>query len=234
MNYKIIPIPSEQTKDWLLYKHYAHRVPPIMFAFGLYNERKELQGICTFGMPCVQMNDGKCIFENEFRVRTLELNRLVINEGLEKNVLSFFLGQCLKLLPKPLCLVSFADPNNGHNGYIYQATNWLYAGLSEKGGKNKDYLFNDRNYHGKTITIQWFRDNGFNYDSTKTLPENFELIGGEVRDFGLKHRYLMFLGNRKQTKEMRENLGYQILPYPKGENKRYDASYKPKINGVLF
>jgi hypothetical protein len=179
------------------------------------------------------MNDGNCIFRN-YKVRTLELNRLVINEGKEKGTLSYFVSQCLKQLPKPLCVVSFADPNNGHHGYIYQATNWLYAGLSEKGGKNRDYFFRGKNYHGKTISVDWIKQNFGKYDSSKSLTENFVLNGGEVRDFELKHRYLMFLGNRKQIKQMKDNLVYRILPYPKGDNKRYDASYKPTINATLF
>jgi len=33
---------------------------------------------------------------------------------------------------------------------------------------------------------------------------------------------------------MLKNLKYEIKPYPKGENKRYDASYKPKTQMKLF
>lgn len=29
-------IPFSEAKEWVLYKHYAHRVPSICFAFGLY------------------------------------------------------------------------------------------------------------------------------------------------------------------------------------------------------
>ncbi len=128
-SFTIREIPPKLTHDWLLHKHYAHRIPgSILFAFGLYDTTMILQGVCTFGMPCVQMNNGSCIFDN-YVVRTLELSRLVINEKSPKNSGSYFIAQCFKLLPKPLCLVSFADPNNGHHGYIYQSTNWLYTGL---------------------------------------------------------------------------------------------------------
>ena len=33
---------------------------------------------------------------------------------------------------------------------------------------------------------------------------------------------------------MLNSLNYEIQPYPKGENKRYDASYKPSTQGLLF
>ena len=33
---------------------------------------------------------------------------------------------------------------------------------------------------------------------------------------------------------MKKNLKYKILPYPKGENDRYDASYNTNVQGLLF
>ena len=44
----------------------------------------------------------------------------------------------------------------------------------------------------------------------------------------------MFLGSKTQKKNMLNNLKYEIKPYPKGENKRYDASYKPITQMKLF
>lgn len=136
INYKVQPIPKKETYPWLLGKHYAGRIPSIMFSFGLYDNQKILQGVCVFGMPPCQMNYGKGIFEN-IKINTYELTRLVINENQGKNVLSYFVSHCLELMPKPSCIVSFADPNNNHHGYIYQATNWIYTGLTQKGGKDK-------------------------------------------------------------------------------------------------
>ena len=34
--------------EWLLKKHYAHRIPSIIYAYGLY-ENNCLKGVCTFG-----------------------------------------------------------------------------------------------------------------------------------------------------------------------------------------
>jgi len=242
MNYEIRQIPAEQTKDWLLNKHYAHRMPVISYAFGLYDNNNDLQGVCTFGMPCCQMTDGNCIFNNtnykeekgEFKVKTLELNRLVINENLPKNTLSFFVSQCIKLLPKPMCLVSFADPTNGHHGYIYQATNWIYTGTGELGGKSVNFILNGKDYHGKSITELQMKKMGMKYNISKTLKQNWVDNGGIIKEQERKHRYFMFLGNKKQKTEMKMKLKYPILPYPKGDNKRYDASYQPKINKTLF
>lgn len=40
-------ITYEDTKPFLLKKHYAHRMPSISFAFGLYKD-DELHGVLTF------------------------------------------------------------------------------------------------------------------------------------------------------------------------------------------
>ena len=59
------------------------------------------------------------------------------------------------------------------------------------------------------------------------MPERFELI-----DRNQKHRYIYFVGSRKR--EFRKALKYKIEPYPKGDNRRYDASYEPETQAKLF
>jgi hypothetical protein len=46
------------------------------------------------------------------------------------------------------------------------------------------------------------------------------------------HRYVMFLGNKKEKRLMRKELKLKLFPYPKGENRRYDSGMKMrKIDG---
>lgn len=214
--YEVRPIQKEETYPWLLGKHYARRKPSISYAFGLYEYDCGVlihKGCCTFGYPPNYMyNDGRCVF-NEYKCNTLELNRLIVNDGLDKNTLSFFVSSCLKSLPTPSCIVSYADPNNGHHGYIYQATNWLYTGVSTP--KHK-YTF----------------ENGESFDIRRGIDKKGKVIKKEL----LKptHRYLYFCGSKKQKKKMYDDLKMESISYPKGDNKRYDASYKPDIQGVLF
>ena len=50
--YKVLPIPKQQTHEWLLKKHYAKRLPmAIEYSYGLYSEH--LQGVCVFGRVVV-------------------------------------------------------------------------------------------------------------------------------------------------------------------------------------
>lgn len=219
-DWRIEPIPKEQTYEWLLNKHYAKRIPPIMESFGLYDKNKTLQGVCTFSMPTRMYNNGDNIFEN-LSIDTMELNRLVVNEGLGKNVLSYFVSWCLKLLPQPKCIVSYADFNNGHHGYIYQATNWIFTGKTNPRAKFIDV--NGKDVHERTI---WSR-----YGS-----EDKALASGEIKKSiqDGKYRYFKFLGDKEMLLKMKNHFKLRTYPYPKGENKRYDASYKPTTTNTLF
>jgi len=62
------------------------------------------------------------------------LTRLWLSDELLKNSESRIIGIVLRALRANTSLkflVSYADPSQGHLGVIYQATNWIYTGLSE-------------------------------------------------------------------------------------------------------
>jgi hypothetical protein len=221
--YTIKSIDNYICKEWCLKKHYAKRIPPIEYAFGLFDNSNIINGIITYGTPV--SSTLRELWQNQYKL--IELNRLVINEGLEKNVLSFLVSQSLKKLPKPLVIVSYADTSKNHHGYIYQATNWIYTGLSVP---FKDYYIKGMEHlHNGTIMdmsrgqenrVEWLR-NKFGDD----------LI---MVDRPRKHRYFTFIGNKYDQKKMTEMMPYLKEAYPKGDNIRYDASYQPAIQTTLF
>jgi hypothetical protein len=221
--YHVKSIDAYLTKEWILKKHYAKRMPPIQFAFGLYDINNILIGISTYATPL--SSPLRNSWDNKYKV--YELNRLVIYENSEKNILSFFVSQSLKLLPSPSVIVSYADTSQNHHGYIYQATNWLYTGLS---ASVKDYHVKDLEHlHVATLI-----------DMSRGQENRFEWLRNKFGDKLItidrprKHRYFYFIGNKNQKKDMLKMLPYQIEPYPKGQNKRYDASYNPTIQTQLF
>lgn len=221
--YLVRSIPSFHCREWALYKHYAKRMPPIEYAFGLFDSSNTLCGIVTYSTPV--SSNLREIFLNEFKL--MELNRLCVNDGLEKNALSFFVSHSLSYLPKPCAIVSYADTSYNHQGYIYQATNFIYTGLS---AKRTDWKIKGMEHlHGATIAdMSRGKENRADYMREK-FGEDFYL-----EDRARKHRYFMFLGNRKQVKRMNELLPYPKEPYPKGDNIRYDASYRPITQSTLF
>lgn len=225
------PISFDDCKEWILYKHYAHRIPPIMYAFGLF-KGGILQGICTFGRP-IAHTLIKNAFQGNYQDCFLELNRLCVNDGLPKNALSYFVSQSLKQLPKPMVIVSYADTSQNHHGYIYQATNWIYTGLSVA---FRDYMVKgfEHLHSGSIMDLVGRSDKNGHLDKVKLLKDKFGEDNVYMIERPRKHRYFMLLGNRAQKKEMRKNLIYAEMPYPKGDNLRYDSSYKPNVQLTIF
>ncbi len=226
--YEVRQIPTNMTHEWLLKKHYAKRIPQIQYAFGLYDNQMILKGVCTFGLPPNQNIAFVC--GDKYKDNFIELNRLVLEDNVH-NTASYFISRCFKLLNKPMIVVSYSDPNYGHHGYIYQSLNAIYTGF---GGENKEYIYQGIRYNSRHVKDYWFSSRGVQYDETKTIDEQFRNLGGEVRHVDQKHRYIFLLGDKRQVRDMKNNFKWDILPYPKGDNKNYDASYKPTIQGVML
>lgn len=183
-------------KNYILTKHYAQRLPSISYAFHLIIDSKVV-GIMTIGKPASNsLCEGIC--GKEYKANVYELNRLITNDNLPPNTLSQFASRCLKLLPKDLIIVSYADTGMNHNGYIYQALSFIYTGKTKSrtdkytpNGKHSRHYTNEYNHIRKVRTA--------------------------------KHRYVTFTGKRKKWLKL---LNYKIEPYPKYENKNYNLGYK--------
>lgn len=225
MNYNVTEIPKQETDEWFLKKHYARRKPCISYAYGLFNNNS-LVGVCSYGNALTaQLTRGIC--GEEYKRNVFELNRLCIEDGLPKNTASYFVSRTLKLLPGNKIIVSYSDMAQGHHGYIYQACNFIYTGVSHQ---QMDWKIRGKEHlHSRTIMDEF----PYQKDRIKRLKEKYgDLMYQELRP--PKHRYIYFVGDKKWIKKARGALLYQICPYPKGDNYRYDSSYSPITQGVLF
>ena len=207
-NFEVKKIQSRDTRDFILNKHDAKRMPSISYAYGLF-VNENLEGVLTIGKPASNsLCKGVCGEEHSKKV--YELNRLVINEGFERNTLSWFVGQVLKSLKQEdLILVSYADSGMNHCGYIYQATNWLYTGATkERTDKYVPLGKHSRHYTDDNKHLRVFRTS--------------------------KHRYVYFTG--KSRKKLLKKLNYKIEnTYPKIQYSRYKlgSSQKRKIINTI-
>lgn len=197
-------IPYEQSIGWIKLRHYAHRIPSISFSYGLYID-KVLVGIITFGKPASDsLCRGVCGEENSEIV--IELNRLILNDELPKNSTSYLVGRSLKLLPKPKIVVSYADTGQGHIGYIYQATNFIYTGLTVA----RTDIDSGEGKHSR------------HYDKTTDYSKR------KVRH--QKHRYIYFAG----CNNLISKLNYKVEKYPKGKTSRYNSGKNLETQGILL
>ena len=213
---KVLPIKSSETYNWLLEKHYAKRVPNITNAFGLFSG-SALIGVVTYGIPpSPALCMGVCGEEHSSKV--VELNRLCLQYN-DKNQSSFLISQSLKMLPKPKIVVSYADTSLGHVGYVYQATNFLYTGLS---ARRTEWRIIGSNLHSKTITEQ------STLEERTSNPDKYEVV-----ERPQKHRYIYITGSKKDRKLLTKCLNYKELPYPKGDTSRYNSGDKVITQMVL-
>ena len=190
IDYEVKKISYQDTKPFILEIHYAHRMPSISFAYGLFF-RSELVGIVSYGMPASPwLCKGVC--GEDYRRDVIELNRLVLMHN-QKNEASFLVGRSLQMLPKPKIVVSYADTFHDHIGYVYQATNFYFTGttkprtdMASVDGKHSRHHLGDRKN-------RVFRS--------------------------AKHRYVYFVGDKRWKKKAMKAFKYKLEAYPKPLNR---------------
>lgn len=202
MNVK--PVTRSECEPFILGIHYAKRWPSISYAYGLFNGG-ELVGVVTYGTPpSAPLKRG--IAGDELKGDVLELNRLCLKYN-NKNEASFLISKSLKLLPKNKIIVSFADISQGHIGKVYQASNFIYCGLSAKRTdwkiKGKEHL------HGQTIADEFRGVKNRAQAMRDKYGDDFYL-----QDRPRKHRYITFTGSRSFKKFALNRLKYKIHDYP--------------------
>lgn len=198
--YQVKQISYQDTKPFILDIHYAKRMPSISYAYGLF-DAEDLIGIISYGSP---PSPALCkgIAGEENKSLVIELNRLVLKHN-KKNQASMLIGASFKLLPKPRIIVSYADTEQEHTGVVYQATNFIYTGLSDK---RKEWRLIGSNMHSKTVCET------YTLEERKNNKDKFEHV-----DRPRKHRYIYLIGNKNEKKKLLKDLKYKVQEYPKSK-----------------
>jgi hypothetical protein len=204
--YRIEKIDYHVAMEIVVTNHYLHRTCPCKFAFGLINnETNGIDGVVIYGVPpSSTLLRGIC--GDEEKQNVYELNRLWVTDHAPKNSESYLIANTIKLLDREI-VVSFADTSQGHIGYVYQATNFIYTGLSSKfkDPKVKGLEHQHHATYAKGLTMSQLRE--------KFGEENVYWA-----ERPRKHRYIFFNCGRKRKKELMDKLQYKILPYPKEQS----------------
>ena len=115
------------------YHYLGDRGFMFLIGYGLINKKtNEIIGTSVFGRPCFPQSVIGWIGKQDSKV--IELSRLVMNPKYNNgNYTSYLLGNSikqLKLLNKYSLIISLADSSR-HIGYIYQACNFKYYGITK-------------------------------------------------------------------------------------------------------
>ena len=128
--------------------HYSRRMPKSkLVRFGVW-EYGIFKGSVIYGLGA---NPKSGAFLNIFNHECPELVRVALDkhDNPVSKIVSFTLKKIKKDFPKLKAIVSYADPEQNHDGSIYQAMNWSYIGKTQPA---KIYIENGKEIHSKTIS----------------------------------------------------------------------------------
>ncbi|AHB14134.1 hypothetical protein [Dehalococcoides mccartyi] len=198
-NLLVCPIPRKAAARILEREHYLHSFPAgTMLCFGVMLDNR-LTGAITLGAgPALAYR----LVDGAEPQDCLTLTRFWLSDDLPKNAESRVLGVIFRYLKRHTdlkFLISYSDPSAGHLGIIYQATGWLYTGLSS--AMPLYDLGDGRLRHGRSLNnFLGSRDQGY----LKKQGIKLNAIKQSA-----KHRYLYFLDPK-----WRGYLKSAVLPYP--------------------
>jgi len=178
--------------------HYSKRMPiePLV-KVGVWEDAVFI-GVVLFGRGAsYNLGDSWGLEQTEIA----ELVRVALNKHKApvSKIVSIAVRLFKKASPGTKLIVSFADPEEGHHGGIYQAMGWKYVGKTEVG---KQYFHEGRWKHNRTLTADIFGN------KPKVTPEQLKKLPVRLRTGKL--RYVIAL-----DESMTDMVNKKSLPYPK-------------------
>lgn len=181
--------------------HYSKSLPtPPLVKIGVWEDERYI-GAVLFGRGA---NNNMYKPYHLTVTQACELVRVALSSHVApvSRIVSIAIKMLLKSNPGLRLIVSYADPNEGHSGAIYQAMNWIYTG--ETGADFKAIDNAGRVWHSRQVSSTGVLRQ---YGDVRKVPKHSDctlvpLLG--------KHRYLYPLdpAMRAQIEPLRK-------PYPK-------------------
>lgn len=126
LHWRIIPVSHKTAKGWVEKWHYSRRIPTGKnYLFGLFCD-EELYAVAVYGIGVNPFQARYLKAEN-----VMELKRLARAEPRRDYPMSRFVALTTRMLRKEVgfdCLVSFSDPEEGHEGTLYRACGFQLHG----------------------------------------------------------------------------------------------------------
>jgi len=195
--------PSTEVKAFVCAHHYSKTCSGANdFCF-----KAELDGILVGAIVYGFMGGnvkGACVLNGYPDIKKYrEFRRLVMLDEVANNSESRFISWTLRWLQKNtdlLAIITFADSEQDHVGYVYQASNWLYVGASQPG--HWRLIVNGTLMHTRTVTARYGTEN-----VERLKAQGLDVV---VQARPRKHRYVYVL-----RPELAPLLKWPVLPYPK-------------------
>lgn len=195
--------------DWCSYEaakyavthwHYSKRMPKSKLAkIGVWEDGRFI-GVAIFGVGATADLVKRFGID---KTQGCELVRVAL--AAHRTPVTKIIALAMRILKREMpglrLVVSFADPEHGHNGGIYQGGNWLYCGMSQA---SEEYVVNGKRWHGRA-----FRASKparlTTREAALQMDPDYQVVMGSS-----KHRYLYPL-----DKAMAAQIEPLRQPYPK-------------------
>lgn len=183
-------------------------------AYGLFINGKVI-GAVSYSRPYTK-GSAEFICGLEYSKKMCILGRGVCEPNSPHNASSYLISKSLKLLAEATdyrIVMAYADERAGEIGTVYQAASWMYIGTTKK---HYEFEYDGKVMHGKSAR-SYAKRHGLK------PPSKF---GKEFAGISpIKHRYIKFIGDKSDKKQLMKLLKVNILNYPK----RNDNMPKHKI-----
>ena len=186
--WKVEPISYQSAKPFVEKWHYAHSVNGIHISqcFGLFKPRPEffdipeMVGVAMYGKPAMNNQGEKWCPKDSTKL--VELRRFCTTDDTPKNAESFFISKTLKWMKRNTdfeVAVVYADPEYGHYGTIFRASNWKLMGLTSPG---IILMVDGERYHDRTLRM--------NKPYAKKIQQRVERGDDSIEFYQTKPKYI--------------------------------------------
>jgi hypothetical protein len=149
-NFTIEPVDRKVIQSFVHKWHYSHDTNGVQHTqcFALFDDMKMI-GAMIYAIPSMPATAAR--YNRDNPERCWELRRLCCIDDTPTNTESYFIGQTLRWLRQNTdieVIVSYADLEQGHEGVIYKATNFIHLGQS---GGGRVLMVDGKKYHARSL-----------------------------------------------------------------------------------
>lgn len=214
VKYEIKLIDKEVALDMIKKYHYSNTLPKLNKYFVGFFLQGKLVGVVTLGWGTRPKHTIQKLFPDLDTKDYFEIGRMCMTDEMPRNSESQMLSQLMNWIklniPEIKVIFTWADGMLGKCGYVYQASNFMYAGKIV----TDIYLKDGTKIHPRQTRVLF----GLENDKRKTVrPTKEQMKRFDIQHFrGNQYKYVYFVCNKKLRKQLIKNCSYKLnYEYPK-------------------
>lgn len=215
-------VDTHTAKSFISKYHYSKTCSNVVVAIGEFIDNGTKMVNCIVFNYCAGREMAKQVMQGGDTSNTLELARMVSLEPKPKNLESYSISRALNWLkqnmPNIKIVISYADNTAGHHGYCYQASGFTYYGQSRP---TKEHYLDGKRIHERVLNSRY---------GTSASNELKTLLGDRYiykLNNETKSRYYKIIAqNKREREQISKLILVESMPFPKGDNQRYDMTLK--------